>query len=710
MTFLHPELLILSPLVALPIVIHLLNRMRYRRVRWAAIDFLLTSERRAIRRARLRQLLLMALRMLLLATALAALAQPVVRGGLAALLGGSTQVAVVLDASASMSTAGAGGSAFERAKHLARGELGELPRGTRAAAGTFAPAFRSPFREPLQDRAAVAAVLRDAPLTGGAADVPRALIAAAATLGRGGGGGAVWLLTDLQASGWRVQDTAAWDQVRRAFHDAGGPRLLITDLVPGVETNLSITAVRTDPAVVAEGDRPKLTATVELRSRSRAARVASVGLFLDGRRIDTRTHEFAAPGRADLVFRLPTLDSGVHAGRLELTSPDALPADDQFHFVLRAAAQLPVLVVDGAPSAVPFDAAADFVELALRPPESDISQRSRFTTSTIPTAELAAAELDDFVAVVLTDVPVLDPEAITRLRAYATGGGMVVVFPGAHTDVAAWNRAGFPDLPLGGTLESVTGKKMRLGAVAPNSPLTATLPAEGLDRVLVERLFRLDVAERPAETLIHTERGQPFLVRLQAGKGKVYVFAVSAQADFSNLPFTQLLLLILHRAIQAHLVDAAEPLARPAFSELRLSLPPGTHRMILPDGKPLPLARPTDGVLAFDQTGRTGIYRLASGQAPPEEAQPLAAFNVPPSESELEQVDAATVSALLPDVSVSVSQANSGADSLAGGRSSRSAASTFPLAALAIAFLLGEVLLAWSMTRPSKTATEGETP
>ena len=710
MTFLHPELLILSPLVALPIVIHLLNRMRYRRVRWAAIDFLLTSERRAIRRARLRQLLLMALRMLLLATALAALAQPVVRGGLAALLGGSTQVAVVLDASASMSATGTGGSAFECGKRMARAELRELPRGTRAAAGTFAPAFRSPFREPLQDRAAVAAVLRDAPLTGGAGDVPRALIAAAGTLGRGGGGGAIWLLTDLQASGWRVQDTAEWDQVRRALHDAGDPRLLITDLVPGVESNLSIAAVRTDPAVLVEGDKPKLTATVELRSRTGAGTVASVGLSLDGRRIDTRTHEFAASGRADVVFRLPTLESGAHAGRLELTSPDALPADDQFHFVLRAAAQLPVLVADGAPSAVPFDAAADFVELALRPPESDISQRSHFTTRTIPAAELPAAELDAFVAVVLADVPALDPDAVARLRAYTAAGGLVVAFPGAHTDVAAWNSAGFPDLPLGGTVESVTGKKMRLGAVSPNSPLTATLPAEGLDRVLVERLFRLDVGERPAETLIHTESGQPFFVRLQAGKGKVYVFAVSAQADFSNLPFTQLLLLILHRAIQTHLVDAAEPLARPAFAELRLSLPPGAHRLILPDGEPVPLARPTDGVLAFDQTDRTGIYRLASGAEPPEEAEPVAAFNVPASESELERVDAATVNALLPNVPVTLSQADSGADSLSEGRSSRSAASTFPLAALAIAFLLGEVLLAWSMTRPSKTATEGETP
>ncbi|NQT20969.1 MAG: BatA domain-containing protein [Planctomycetes bacterium] len=109
MSFVHPEFLYLAPLVALPILIHLLNRIRYRRVRWAAIEFLLKSERRAVRRARLRQLILMALRTLLLVGALGSLLQPILGGGPAALLGGSSQVAVLVDASASVPRLDAGG-------------------------------------------------------------------------------------------------------------------------------------------------------------------------------------------------------------------------------------------------------------------------------------------------------------------------------------------------------------------------------------------------------------------------------------------------------------------------------------------------------------------------------------------------------------------------------------------------------------------------
>jgi len=720
MTFLHPHLLWLAPLIALPIIIHLLNRIRYRRVRWAAIDFLLTMERRAVRRARLKQLLLMALRMLLLAAALGALVQPVVRGGLAALLGGSRQVAVLLDASASMSAAGPGGSAFERGRELAARTLDELPRGARATGGTFTQAYHSPFREPLQDRAAVGAVLKDAPLTGGRGDVPRALRAAAESLERGGGGGTIWLLTDLQAGGWRADEPGEWQLVRQALQRAGKPQIVITDLNPGVESNLSVVRLSVAPAVLVEGDSPKLTATVQLRAKgvrsagfspypirpeARTPNLANVALFLDGRRIDARTHEFDEPGRADVVFRLPALKGGAHAGYLEL-SPDALPGDDRHYFVLNAAARLPVLVVEGAPSSIPFDSAGDFVKLALQPPESGLAERSPFTADSLSATELAGTDITKFAAVVLADVPRLAPEALERVRRYVADGGLAIVFPGPHTDAAAWNEAKFPGLRFEGLIEAEGEKRLKLGAVAPTHPVVATLPTEGLERVLIGKMLRLEAKGlAAADTLIHTEKGEPFLVRAQVGRGKAYVFAVSAQADFSNFPFTPPFLLVLHRIVNTHLVEGSAPLSLPTFAELKLAVPPGAHLMLLPDRRAVPVMRPAEGDAVFSQTELAGIYRLVSGTvAPgdPEAAPPTAALNVPADESELDRVDPAAIQGLLPDASVSYLRVDGGAQSIGQGTGARSAASTFPLAVLAIAFLLGEVLLAWSMGRPSQ--------
>ena len=65
-TFLNPGYVAAgAALVSLPIAIHLINRMRYRRVRWAAMEFLLKSQKRNRRRLIIEQMLLLLMRCLL---------------------------------------------------------------------------------------------------------------------------------------------------------------------------------------------------------------------------------------------------------------------------------------------------------------------------------------------------------------------------------------------------------------------------------------------------------------------------------------------------------------------------------------------------------------------------------------------------------------------------------------------------------------------
>src|SRR6516164_8802293 len=64
--FLHPWYMAAGgALVSAPILIHLINRIRFKRIRWAAMEFLLKSQKRNRRRLILEQLLLLAMRCLL---------------------------------------------------------------------------------------------------------------------------------------------------------------------------------------------------------------------------------------------------------------------------------------------------------------------------------------------------------------------------------------------------------------------------------------------------------------------------------------------------------------------------------------------------------------------------------------------------------------------------------------------------------------------
>jgi len=719
MSFLHPEFLWLAPLVAVPILIHLLNRVRYRRIRWAAMEFLLATEQRAVRRARLRQIFLMILRTAVLLFALGALAQPILSGTLASLLGSASQVAVALDASASMSAADASGSAFERAKRLAAAEVAALPRGTRAAAFAFAARSDGAFRVPIQDHRAVASAITAAELTGGATDIPLAIRTAAESLRRGGGGGTIWLLTDLRDAGWHAgrhvdspvaSGKGAWDDVRAALQAAGRPRIVITDAAPAIASNTSVAKIQVTPDVLLEGDVPRLTAAISLEGGSPApagGATVKASLSFDGRLVDSRTVPFTGPGAAEAVFHLPALTSGPHAGHVELEY-DALPADDRSYFVLRPAPSIPVLIASGQVSSIPFESSGDFLAAALEPPTSEDAARSPFTVKAVPAAQLAGCALADFAAVCLADVARPDGETVKALRDYLAAGGLVILFPGPHTDTAAWNASGLVDLRLESAIQAEGEKRVKVNWTSPTSPVTATLAAEGLDRLAIARWLRL--APAPAdEVLARLDAGEPFLTGEQVGKGKIYVFAVSCRQDFSNLPFTPVLLIAVHRMLHAHLVETGEPLSLPAFTALEFSARPGDSRIVTPDGKALPVAvrEGQPGQAYFEQTAQAGIYRLASGDlgADAGGAMPLAAINTPAEESSLTRIQPNEVRTLLGGSSVHFLAADGNVGAVAADSPVSRAATGFPLAALALAFILGEVLLAWSMRRPAAART-----
>src|SRR6476469_1602546 len=101
MTFLMGWPLLLSGilLASIPVVIHLLHRQRTTPIRWGAMQFLVETPLQRKRRHNVEHWLLMLARMAVLALIVFALARPLLRGRVAAPLGGgtSTDLAVVVN-------------------------------------------------------------------------------------------------------------------------------------------------------------------------------------------------------------------------------------------------------------------------------------------------------------------------------------------------------------------------------------------------------------------------------------------------------------------------------------------------------------------------------------------------------------------------------------------------------------------------------------
>ena len=213
--FSNPAMLWGLGAASIPLIIHLLNRRRFREEPWAAMRFLLAALRKNQRRVRIEQWLLLAVRTLVIVCAVLAMAKPFLeRLGAAALLPGQrTHWVLVLDGSLSMNRAPAETSRFDHAKALAA----QLVRATRQGDGVSVVMMADPPRavigSPSYSREAVLKEIAELAPTHAASDLPASFakveeVLAASDVPRKH----LVFITDLQAATWNREKTGAEEE------------------------------------------------------------------------------------------------------------------------------------------------------------------------------------------------------------------------------------------------------------------------------------------------------------------------------------------------------------------------------------------------------------------------------------------------------------------------------------------------------------------
>src|SRR4051812_18376895 len=164
--FLNSLMLFGLAAVAVPVIIHLLNKRKFERVVWAAMRFLQVSVEQNQRRIRVEDLILLILRCLLLALLALALARPVVRTVTSGMFGqaGVTSV-ILLDNSYSMGAVDGANTRFEQAKTAADQAIGSLPAGSSVAVYYASDVAEGVIPEPTFDLNLARKSIREAKLS-----------------------------------------------------------------------------------------------------------------------------------------------------------------------------------------------------------------------------------------------------------------------------------------------------------------------------------------------------------------------------------------------------------------------------------------------------------------------------------------------------------------------------------------------------------------
>src|SRR5208282_4771112 len=237
MTFLQPFVLLGLPLVLVPVIIHLLNRLRHRPKAWAAMRFLLSATRSATSHNKLRQFLILLCRVLAVAMLLLFLARPLAGGWLGwALSPAPDAIVLLLDRSASMETQSGGVSKREQALKL----LAQAARPFEETSHLVLIDSATRLPQEIARADSLAQLSLTAP-TDTAADLPALLRAAFDWLVENRAGTAeIWIASDDQRSNWRPDDPR-WKSVMAQLGGLSQKvRIRLLELNQTTEANASI--------------------------------------------------------------------------------------------------------------------------------------------------------------------------------------------------------------------------------------------------------------------------------------------------------------------------------------------------------------------------------------------------------------------------------------------------------------------------------------
>lgn len=330
MTFLQPLLLAGLPLIALPIIIHLINQRRFQTIQWAAMMFLLAAHKMARGYSRLRQLLIMLFRMLAIATLLFAVARPLASGWLGLAAGGQADTTIVLlDRSPSMLQrgAGTGNSKLETGKN-------QLVQTLQTLGSARWVIIDSATNEPHEiDSPSAVLNLPSAGPASAPADLPMMLQTAHDYIrGNRAGRTEIWICSDLRENDW-MAESGRWSTLRDAFLEFPQQvrfHLLAYSELPKANLAIRVTDVRrqttSDGAellislkLTRQGpDEEKITVPVQFEIEGVRS---TVPVELNGSTMELKDH------------RIP-LEKKHERGWGHVSIPaDASPGDDDFYFV-----------------------------------------------------------------------------------------------------------------------------------------------------------------------------------------------------------------------------------------------------------------------------------------------------------------------------------------------------------------------------------------
>ena len=626
MGLLTPFFLLGLGALAVPFIVHLVQRDRKAVVEFPSLMFLRRIPFQATRRHKLRRLLLLALRCLAIAIIVAAFARPFVErrrtdGRLAAGAAGGRELVILFDRSYSM----AYGGRWARARDAARKVIGGMRAGDRATLVSFGSSATELVAATNSIARLERAVATLEPSGERTRFAPGIRLAAQVIEKTDRASAEVVVISDFHRSSWARREELALPP---------GTTLRAVDVSQREEADVAVASVATERR--GEGDAAAVTVEARLVNLGSQPRDVAASLDVGGRTAQSVRVTVPAHGAARATFTPVRVAQRPVRGSVRITA-DSLTPDDVRYFVVAPGEAVRVLVIE--------------------PPGSRGAQSlyltRALTLATNPRVELTIrtagaareADIDGRTLFIFNEAPPPGGVLGRRIRDVVESGGGVLFVPGERgLDLPLEWRTLLP-ADIGGVVDRAAAGGGSLSFIDQAHPVFEIFRESRSGDFAAARVHRERALtpRKDAAVLARFDDGAPALVEATAGRGRALVWGTTLDSYWTDLPLHPVFLPFMHRL--------ASYAARQRFADASLTVGDALDVTRIPDLArlgDLVLESPTGKLMRLSIASGTtvaalreqGFYELRGPASAVGSGRPIA-VNVDPSEADLSHFDPA---------------------------------------------------------------------
>ncbi|MCU7495637.1 MAG: VWA domain-containing protein [Ignavibacteria bacterium] len=611
MTFLNPAILFGLIATAIPVLLHLLNLRKLKRIEFSTLTFLKELQKNKIRRIKLKQWLLLALRFLIILFVVFSFARPTLQG---VSIGGTTSSAkttavFILDNTFSMSVVNEKGSDFNRARQVIKTLLNELQEGDEVALVTVAGAGKEDVKT-TTNLAEFRKKLDAVELSYESGTINKAVIIAGEILSESHNfNKEIYLLSDFQKTDLS-EPNQPLSNLSNILNDK--VKLYTFDFSGKDVFNLGIDNLEANNQIFEKGKPVSFTAQVTNYS-SRSAQNTIASLFINGERSAQQSVSLAPGETKEVVFETQLKSSGyteVSAG----LEDDDINQDNKRYMNIVVPDKISIVIFSDR------DQDASFVALAL----TAASENGTINITKRNFSQVSSVDPNSYDAVVAIGSE--GQNSAGKLKSYVANGGSLFIMPGSGSDLSNFrsllsmfqlpepsSMAGNPNSTAGGAI---------FDKIDFEHPVFADLFAKGAKKQVespdIYYYFRLNTQGK-GKNIITLPDNSSFLSEYSVGKGKVLLMNTAPVLNWSNFPLKGLFAPVMNKAVyylaskdhHMNSFTAGEMvtlnLQARILPQIKIARPDKTNEVIN-------LENQSQNFITYSNTNLAGNYRVLSGE------------------------------------------------------------------------------------------------